>query len=97
MSIANTILQQLGGNRFTAMTGSKNFVDHGNALSFKFPKPRGRKVNYLKIVLCEDDTYTMAFGYIRGLKFTATPPISNVYADMLQPIFTAETGLYTHL
>ena len=97
MTIAKTILQQLGGNRFIAMTGSKNFVDHGNALSFKFPKPRDRKVNYLKIVLCEDDTYTITFGYIRGLNFTADTPISNVYADMLQPIFTAATGLDTHL
>ena len=26
MSVAETILQQLGGQRFTAMTGSKNYT-----------------------------------------------------------------------
>lgn len=30
MSVAETILQQLGGQRFTAMTGSKNYLADGN-------------------------------------------------------------------
>lgn len=29
--IAKTILQQIGGKRFTAMTGSRDFIDMGNA------------------------------------------------------------------
>jgi len=32
MEIAKTILAQLGGNRFIAMTGSKDFVSDGNTL-----------------------------------------------------------------
>ena len=30
--IAQTILQQIGGRRFTAMTGSRDFIDMGNGL-----------------------------------------------------------------
>lgn len=30
--IAKTILQQIGGRRFTAMTGSRDFIDMGNGL-----------------------------------------------------------------
>ena len=29
--IAKTILEQIGGRRFAAMTGSKDFIDMGNA------------------------------------------------------------------
>lgn len=32
--IAKTILQQIGGKRFAAMTGSKDFIDMGNGLRF---------------------------------------------------------------
>ena len=95
--IAITILQQLGGNRFIAMTGAKNLVNHGDALSFKFPKPRDRRVNYCKVTLSADDTYSVEFGYIRGLKYQPDEPIQGVYNDQLQPIFTDKTGLYTRL
>ena len=97
MTTAQIIFQQLGGNRFITMTGSKNFVDHGNALSFKFPKPRDRKVNYLKITLDSDDTYTLEFGYIRGLNYTPAEPMQGIYGDQLREIFTAQSGLYTNL
>ena len=30
--IAKTIFEQIGGRRFAAMTGSKDFIDMGNAL-----------------------------------------------------------------
>lgn len=30
--IAKTILEQIGGRRFAAMTGSKDFIDMGNGL-----------------------------------------------------------------
>ena len=37
MTIANTILEQLGGNKFIAMTGAKNFVSDGNTLRMTLP------------------------------------------------------------
>ena len=95
MTVANTILQQLGGNRFRAMTGSKTFVDHGDALSFRFPT--SNKLNYLKITLDPSDTYNLEFGYIRGTTYKPQPTIERVYCDQLQEIFTDKTGLYTRL
>jgi hypothetical protein len=97
MTIATTILEHLGGNRFIAMTGAKHLVDHGNALSFKFPKPKGQKVNYLKIELETFDTYSLTFGYLRGLSATLETPKTVVYAAQLQALFTERTGLDTHL
>lgn len=38
MSIATTILQQLGGNEFRMMTGANSFLDLGNCLTFRIPK-----------------------------------------------------------
>ena len=37
-TIATTILQQLGGSRFIAMTGAKNLVAEENALIFRLPE-----------------------------------------------------------
>ena len=43
--IAKTIFEQIGGRRFAAMTGSKDFIDMGNGLRMslarnKMEKPR---------------------------------------------------------
>lgn len=48
MSVANTILNQLGGNKFIAMTGSKNFIDCTTALSMHLTSNK-LKAKYLKI------------------------------------------------
>lgn len=34
MNTAQIIYQQLGGNKFTVMTGSKNYVSDGDALNY---------------------------------------------------------------
>ena len=68
MSVAETILQQLGGQRFTAMTGSKNYLADGNSLRMTLAKNHS-KANRLTITLDEaTDTYRMRFyKYIAGL------------------------------
>ena len=43
MSVAETILQQLGGQRFTAMTGSKNYLADGNSLNDTCKEPQQGK------------------------------------------------------
>ena len=48
MSVAKTILSQLGGNKFAVMTGAKNFVDCGDALSMRIGRNSSNS-NYLKI------------------------------------------------
>jgi len=107
-TIAAEILQQLGGRKFVAMTGSKNMlfaeITESNPniwLRMDLSKNSG-KVNRLKIVLNANDTYTMKFYNQRIVNYTDVK-ISNeqtfegVYCDQLREIFTKVTGLYTTL
>ena len=50
LTVSQTILSQPGGNRFIAMTGSKNFVGSDDALSFELV-PNQSKAKYMRIVL----------------------------------------------
>ena len=95
---AGEVLKQLGGNRFIAMTGAKNFLkdDHKQMIVFKIGR-NNKQINHVRITLNVMDTYDMEFLYcsVKGIK---TKSVSNgVYNDMLQPIFTKHTGLYTSL
>lgn len=103
MIVANTILQQLGGNRFIAMTGASNFVGSEKGLSFRM-KSRGicrptNKSNICRITLRGDDTYDMEFLNMnsRTLDMKDISKHEGLYADMLCSIFTDETGLDTRL
>ena len=109
MSSAGTILEQLGGNKFIAMTGASHFVSDGNTLRMTLPK-NGSKANRLYITLDEGtDTYTMHFfRYTAPRRTTKTLTFTSekvkelydtrgVYFAQLQPIFTSVTGFYTHL
>lgn len=95
MQVAKTIQKQLGGKRFSVMTGAKNYVGGKDYLSFKFPRSKG--VNYLKITLNGMDLYDLEFGYIHGMKYAVKKSVTGVYAEDLQKIFTEVTGLYTSL
>ena len=95
MSIAETILEQLGGHRFIAMTGARNLVDCGNSLMFHIPETK--RINHVKIILTEDDLYTMRFGRISKLDYQLIEEVSDVYCDQLQSVFTEVTGLYTYI
>lgn len=108
MNTATTILQQLGGNKFVVMTGSKNFLyaEKSETVNNEWLRmdltTNKAKCNRLKITLNDDDTYTMKF-YKQVIKNYVDVVISNeqtfegVYCDMLQEIFTQVTGLYTRL
>lgn len=96
MTVANTILQQLGGGRFIAMTGSKDFVGDSNSLRFKVGR-NSAGVNLVKVILDADDTYRMEFCRFRKNTVTILTVKTNVYFDQLQAIFTDQTGLYTSL
>ncbi len=93
-SVATTILQQLGGRRFTAMTGAKNLVASQNGLTFAIGKNSSR-ANRVQIELLPSDTYRVTFARFAKLDWTPLRVFSDVYADQLQEIFTTETGLYT--
>lgn len=108
MEIAKNILQQLGGNKFLAMTGSKNLMSDGNKLHMTLPKNMS-KANRLTITLDPNDTYTMRFfKFTPGKLNTKTfeyvdhkekdmKVYDGIYADQLQYIFTSITGMYTRL
>ena len=64
--ISQTILKQLGGNKFIAMTGAKNLGYSDNSLSFKIGKNKS-KATHVEIEYDRGkDLYNMIFFNIRG-------------------------------
>ena len=99
--IAQTILQQLGGNKFIAMTGAKNlgFDSKGSktTLSFKIGR-NSRNINYVKVdYISGKDLYDMSFFRLRAGQLKLIKKVSSIYGDQLQKFFTKNTGLYTRL
>ena len=94
MTIAATIQSQLGHRTF-AMMGAFNFLDHGDALGFRFKG--SRKANHVKVTLAADDTYTLTFNKIRGYDFKEVATVAGVYASNLHAVIESTTGLYTSL
>lgn len=95
--VAQTILQQLGGNKFIAMTGSSKFVAGENHINMKLTRNLC-KAQYLRIELNSMDLYDMTFYKVdKDLNRKVVASANGVYSDMLQSIFTAKTGLYTSL
>lgn len=107
-TIAETILRQLGGSRFIAMTGAKNFSTNGNDLCFSVGKNKS-KANRVKIILDLDDTYRVQFIKFIEAKFNTKTfqfteskvemleELEMIYCEQLQEVFTNYTGLYTRL
>ena len=97
MSVAITILNQLGGNKFRVMTGAKNFMDHGNALSMRIGRNSSNS-NYLKITLNDSDLYDVRFSKVTKMgEEKSVREFNDVYNDMLVEIFESHTGMYTSL
>jgi uncharacterized membrane protein (Fun14 family) len=96
MSVAQTILAQLGGNQFIVMTGAKNFVGGERDLSFKIGK-NCKKVSHVKITLNGMDLYNVQYLNIRGVKVTVVAEEFDLYNNQLQQSFTTNTGMDTHL
>ena len=95
---AEMVLKQLGGNKFIAMTGAKEFVQHKNYIRFKLPSRFAKDgINFVKITLNSKDLYDMEFGKVRGLNYKVIKTESDVHGDMLKRVFKAVTGLDTHL
>lgn len=95
--IAQTILQQLGGNKFVAMTGSKNFIAYENGLRMNLTKNKV-KAKWLKITLNGKDLYDMEFFTAdKNFNITTKEKFEDVYCDQLCFFFTKATGLFTRL
>lgn len=96
MTVANTILQQLGGNKFKAMTGASGFIGSANSLSFKIGRNR-EGINSVTVKLEDSDTYTVEFCKLRKYERRIMATFTSVYAEDLRKLFTNETGLETSL
>jgi hypothetical protein len=102
MTVANTILAQLGGRKFVAMTGASSFVGGNDTLTFRLPRSdyNKKRIKGVRITLTPDDLYTMIFFKQKGrptFEVVEVAKHEGIYADQLAEIFTSETGLYTHL
>lgn len=101
IQIAETIRQQLGGNRFAVFTGARNFVALENGgLSFRLPNNAKNGINTVTVELTPLDTYSVKFARVssyRGqMKHSVKASYDDVYCDQLVSIFESTTGLYTH-
>jgi hypothetical protein len=95
-TVSETVLAQLGGNKFLVMTGARDLTTSGNDLTFKLPRNASR-CNWVRITLDAADTYTVQFGRARGLSLVIDKTRELVHADQLREVFTAHTGLDTSL
>jgi type 1 fimbria pilin len=92
--IAQTIIEQLGGRKFQAMTSAKfSAMSNGLAVSFK----GSRKANLCYITVDQSDTYTVDFKKLVGAKLTDICKESGVYNKQLTGFFESVTGLLTSL
>jgi len=97
MTVAKTILEQLGGNKFLAMTGAKNLLGDANSLTFRIPMRTLDGSNTVKITLTAMDDYTLEFLSVRAGKVKPKTFREGVYNENLQEVFTRVTGLHTSL
>ena len=96
LAVAQTILQQLGGQMFLRMTGAKGLLGDATSLHFQLPRDAGfvkDGINHVKITLRSDDTYTLEFLKVRGTKVAEVAKDEMIHVDMLRRTFTERTGL----
>lgn len=99
MTVANTILEQLGGARFRLMTGANTFVSSEKSLQMKLPRSTQNGATHLKITLNGADLYDMAWmrWNSQTLEMAVIETDEGIYDEMLQDVFTTRTGLFTSL
>jgi hypothetical protein len=92
MTMARTILTQLGGERFVMMTSATSFIGSADSLTFKVGS-NPKRVTHVRVTLTPDGLYDMTFFRI------GKGPQSHdgIHREMLQQVFAANTGHYTAL
>ena len=96
---AETIIRQLGGQRFITMTGAHTFTYSraGRYLTFKLPANLVGPGRFFKITFNDNDLYTLEFSKFRKLSVTVIETADGIYSDQLQSVFSRMTRLATHL
>ena len=97
MTVAKTILEQRGGNKFRVMTGAKNFAATDNSLRMRIGRNK-TNANYMEVSLNMLDLYDITFAKVTKMgEMKSVKTYDNVYNDMLVEIFESHTGMYTTL
>ena len=94
--IAQVILQQLGGNKFLAMTGAHNLIAIESGLQLTL-RTNQAKAKFMTVKLNSMDTYDVKFSKISKNSLVTVAQESGLYDDMLQDYFTEITGYNTRL
>jgi len=94
--IAQTILSQLGGSLFVAMTGARDLLQLEAGLRCRMG--RGALCSHLQIDIdLATDTYTVSTYKIRGLNCRELARVEHVYADALRGTVEQLTGFFLSL
>lgn len=99
-AVAKTTLAQLGGRRFSLMTGAKNYVSDGKTLQFDLPRAKSG-INRIRITLNPKDLYDIEYG--RMTRKAGVPEYKklgvekDVYVEDLHKAFNSITGLRTRI
>jgi hypothetical protein len=95
--VANTIARQIHVGKYRVMVGAHNVCAVENGLAFSFKAKAENKANIFKIVLENNDTYTLYFMRLYGMKLTQISMHKGVYWDQINSIFESETKLRVSL
>ena len=96
-TVAHTILAQLGGNKFLAMTGARDLVRDDNSLQMRLPRFPGLRINTLRITLTAMDDYQIEGLNIRGISVKPVAFKDGVPAENLPLAVERMTGLRVSL
>jgi len=97
-AIADTILQQLGGQKFIVMTGANSFSYGDNNLNFRLSsRITKHKAQCMRITLNGKDLYDLELMKIKNFELKLVDKKTDVDAEALQGVFTEMTGLDTSI
>ncbi len=98
MTVPTIILQQLGGNRFKAMTGASSFEGDGSMLSFRLPSNITKhRAKGMRIVLQQNDLYRLELLGMKDFEVVRHDVREDVFVEDLRETFTDMTGLATSI
>ena len=96
-NVANAIYKQLGGSKFSAMTGAACFTIEVDGMYGLMAKFKGsRKANFCEILLNGNDLYNVRF-IKAGKEVKTVATFTDLYYDHLIETFEQTTNLYLGL
>lgn len=99
LACANGIRHQLGGPRFEAMTGARDFMALSRGLQFRLPRAAKNGINGVRITVNAQDLYDLEFYAMRGTRCRRVDGHTTfgIGCEELRRVFTCATGLETSL